>query len=298
MTAPALQAHRTWQQTARVYFDVTRPRIIPLLLITTLCAMFIAAPELPGFGLVCVTMLAGAFMAAGSHAVNAYIDRDIDHLMKRTRNRPVASQQIPPLHALIEGIALGVIGTALYLAFVNALTAALAVGGMLFYIFIYSAWLKRTTVQNIVIGGAAGSFPPLVGWAAVTNHLTPAALVLFAIIFLWTPPHFWALALLMKKDYAEAGIPMLPVVVGERRTVQHIVVYTVLLIACTFLLCIGNVMGTLYFAAAVLLGAGMLYYVAKLARDGGDVAAKKVFRYSNMYLAFLFFAMVLDHVLR
>ncbi len=288
----------SWRETARLYLKVTKPRIIPLLLITTLCAMFIAANHLPSAGLVLITMFAGAFMTAGSHAINAYIDRDIDHLMKRTRSRPVVSGQIPATHALIFGIVLGVIGFALYAVFVNLLTAALGLAGLLFYVFIYSLWLKRLTVQNIVIGGAAGAFPPLVGWAAVAHSLSPAALVLFAIIFLWTPPHFWALALVMRKDYAEAGIPMLPVVVGEARTVRQIVVYTVLLLISTLLLAIGNVMGTVYLAAAVLLGAGFVYYVVKLAQGGGNPAAKRLFHYSNAYLALLFLVMVIDHLVR
>lgn len=289
---------RPWQETARLYLKVTKPRIIPLLLITTLCAMFIAADYLPSPGLVLITMLAGAFMTAGSHAINAFIDCDIDHLMKRTRNRPVVSGQIAPGNALIFGIVLGAIGFALYALFVNLLTALLGLAGLLFYVFVYSLWLKRITVQNIVIGGAAGAFPPLVGWAAVAHSLSPAALVLFAIIFLWTPPHFWALALVMREDYAEAGIPMLPVVVGEARTVRQIVVYTVLLLISTMLLAIGNVMGTIYITAAVLLGAGFVYYVAKLARGGGNPAAKRLFHYSNMYLALLFLVMVIDRLVR
>ena len=294
-------AHRPWRETMGLYFKVTKPKIIPLLLVTTLCAMLVAGPQLPSLGLVLVTMLAGALMAGGSHAINAYIDRDIDQLMKRTRNRPVVRGQIPPRHALWFGIALGALGFALYGLCVNWLTAFLGLGGLLFYVYVYSLWLKRVTVQNIVIGGAAGSFPPLVGWAATTNQITPAALVLFAIIFLWTPPHFWALALLMRRDYADAGIPMLPAVVGERRTVRQMIVYTVLLVGATLLLCVGNVvgdtMGSVYLAAAVLLGAGFLYYIAKLARVGGDAAAMRLFRFSNMYLALLFAAMVLDRLL-
>ena len=294
---PALPP-RAWRATARHYFTITKPRIIPLLLITTLCAMCIASDHLPSRGLVLVTMLAGAFMAGGSHAINAYIDRDIDHLMQRTRSRPVVSGQIPATHALVFGIALGALGFALYAVFVNLLTALLGLAGLLFYVFVYSLWLKRITVQNIVIGGAAGAFPPLVGWAAVANHLSPAAVVLFAIIFLWTPPHFWALALVMRKDYAEAGIPMLPVVVGEARTVRQIGVYTVLLVVATLLLAVGNGMGTVYLAGAVLLGVGFGYYVVRLAREGGNRAAKRLFHYSNAYLALLFLLMVIDRFVR
>ncbi len=283
---------------ASLYFKLTRPRVIPLLLITTLCAMLVATKGVPSFGLIVVTLLAGALMAGGAHAINAYIDRDIDEQMKRTRTRPVVTGAIPPRNALFFGIALGTGGFALYLAFVNLLSALLGLAGLLFYVYVYSLWLKRRTVQNIVIGGAAGAFPPLVGWAAVTNHLTFAALVLFAIIFLWTPPHFWALAILIRKDYEGVGIPMLPVVIGEERTARHIAAYTVVLIGATLLLAIGQVMGTLYIAVALLLGAGFLYYVARLLKETNKASAKRVFVYSNLYLALLFLGMVLDHALR
>jgi protoheme IX farnesyltransferase len=283
---------------ASLYFKLTRPRVIPLLLVTTLCAMLVATKGVPSFGLIVVTLLAGALMAGGAHAVNAYIDRDIDREMKRTRTRPVVTGAVSPRNALVFGIALGAIGFALYLAFVNLLSALLGLAGLLFYVYVYSLWLKRRTVQNIVIGGAAGAFPPLVGWAAVTNHLSFAALVLFAIIFLWTPPHFWALAILIRRDYEGVGIPMLPVVIGEERTARHIAAYTVVLIAVTLLLAIGQVMGTLYIAVALLLGAGFLYYVGRLLKETNKASAKRVFVYSNLYLALLFLGMVLDHALR
>ncbi|MGI8854438.1 MAG: heme o synthase [Thermomicrobiales bacterium] len=283
---------------ASLYFKLTRPRVIPLLLVTTLCAMLVATRHVPSFGLIVVTLLAGALMAGGAHAINAYIDRDIDLAMKRTRTRPVVTGAIPPRNALLFGMTLGAAGFLLYLAFVNVLSAVLGLAGLLFYVYVYSLWLKRRTVQNIVIGGAAGAFPPLVGWAAVTNHLSFAALVLFAIIFLWTPPHFWALAILIRKDYEGVGIPMLPVVIGEERTARHIAVYTVALIGVTLLLAIGQVMGTLYIAVAVLLGAGFLYYVGRLLKNTNKASAKKVFVYSNLYLALLFLGMVVDHALR
>ena len=283
---------------AALYFKLTRPRVIPLLLITTLCAMLVATRHVPSFGLIVVTLLAGALMAGGAHAINAYIDRDIDEQMKRTRTRPVVTGAISPRNALVFGIALGALGFVLYLAFVNLLSALLGLAGLLFYVYVYSLWLKRRTVQNIVIGGAAGAFPPLVGWAAVTNHLSFAALVLFAIIFLWTPPHFWALAILIRRDYEGVGIPMLPAVIGEERTARHIAAYTVALIGVTLLLAIGQVMGTLYIAVALLLGAGFLYYVARLLKQTNKVTAKRVFVYSNLYLALLFLGMVVDHALR
>jgi len=283
---------------ASLYFKLTRPRVIPLLLITTLCAMLVATKGVPSFGLIVVTLLAGALMAGGAHAINAYIDRDIDQEMKRTRTRPVVTGAIPPRNALLFGMALGALGFAFYLVFVNVLSALLGLAGLLFYVYVYSLWLKRRTVQNIVIGGAAGAFPPLVGWAAVTNHLSFAALVLFAIIFLWTPPHFWALAILIRKDYEGVGIPMLPVVIGEERTARHIAAYTVVLIVVTLLLAIGQVMGTLYIAVALLLGAGFLYYVGRLLKETNKASAKRVFVYSNLYLALLFLSMVLDHALR
>ena len=283
---------------AALYFNLTRPRVIPLLLVTTFCAMLIATAHLPSAALVVVTLLAGALMAGGAHAINAYIDRDIDEQMKRTRTRPVVTGAVPPRNALWFGIALGAVGFALYVLFVNLLSALLGLAGLLFYVYVYSLWLKRRTVQNIVIGGAAGAFPPLVGWAAVTNHLSLPALVLFAIIFLWTPPHFWALAILIRKDYEGVGIPMLPVVVGEQRTARHIAVYTVILIAVTLLLAVGQVAGLLYVAVALLLGAGFLYYVARLLRETNKASAKRVFVYSNLYLALLFLGMVVDHALR
>jgi protoheme IX farnesyltransferase len=283
---------------ASLYFNLTRPRVIPLLLVTTLCAMLVATRHVPSFGLIVVTLLAGALMAGGAHAINAYIDRDIDQQMKRTRTRPVVTGAVPPRNALLFGVVLGAVGFALYLAFVNLLSALLGLAGLLFYVYVYSLWLKRRTVQNIVIGGAAGAFPPLVGWAAVTNHLTFAALVLFAIIFLWTPPHFWALAILIRKDYEGVGIPMLPVIVGEERTARHIAAYTVILIGVTLLLAIGQVMGTLYIAVALLLGAGFLYYVGRLLKETNKASAKRVFVYSNLYLALLFLGMVVDHALR
>ncbi len=281
-----------------LYFSLTRPRVIPLLLVTTLCAMLVASDHVPSFGLIVVTLVAGALMAGGAHAINAYIDRDIDRAMKRTRARPVVTGAVPPRNALLFGSVLGAIGFVLYLAFVNVLSALLGLAGLLFYVYIYSLWLKRRTVQNIVIGGAAGAFPPLVGWTAATNHVTLAAVVLFAIIVLWTPPHFWALAILIRKDYEGVGIPMLPVVIGEVRTARHIAVYTVLLIGATLLLAIGQVMGTLYIALAVLLGAGFLYVVGRLLRETNKATAKRVFVYSNLYLALLFGGMVLDHALR
>jgi protoheme IX farnesyltransferase len=296
--APGSQSPAREPSLVSLYFKLTRPRVIPLLLVTTLCAMLVATKGVPSFGLIVVTLLAGALMAGGAHAINAYIDRDIDEQMKRTRTRPVVTGAISPRNALLFGMALGALGFALYIAFVNVLSALLGLAGLLFYVYVYSLWLKRRTVQNIVIGGAAGAFPPLVGWAAVTNHLSFAALVLFAIIFLWTPPHFWALAILIRRDYEGVGIPMLPVVIGEERTARHIAAYTVILIAVTLLLAIGQVMGTLYIAVALLLGAGFLYYVGRLLRDTNKASAKRVFVYSNLYLALLFLGMVLDHALR
>lgn len=282
---------------ATLYFRLTRPRVIPLLLVTTLCAMLVAAARPPSLALITVTLLAGALMSGGAHAINAYIDRDIDAEMKRTRTRPVVTGAIPPKNALWFGLILSAIGFALYLAFVNVLSALLAAAGLLFYVYVYSIWLKRRTVQNIVIGGAAGAFPPLVGWAAVSNSLTAGALVLFLIIFLWTPPHFWALAIMIRKDYEGVSIPMLPVVIGEERTARHIAAYTVALVGVTLLLAVGRVMGTLYIAVALLLGAGFLFQTLRLLRETSKAAARRVFVYSNLYLALLFAAMVLDRML-
>jgi len=278
------------------YVSLAKPRIIPLLLITALGGMMMARRGWPSTGLVLLTLLGGAMAAAGAAAINCWIDRDIDRSMTRTRHRPLPDGRIAPSHALLFGIGLG-LAAFLLLAFkVNVLAASLAISGLLFYVFVYTLWLKRSTVQNIVIGGAAGAVPPLVGWAAVTNSLDLTALYLFAIIFLWTPPHFWALALRLRHDYARAGVPMLPVVRGELVARRQIVVYTVVLVALSLLIVLSGALGRLYLAGAALLGGGFVALAIINWRGRRQRWSRWLFDYSIAYLALLFTVMVADRV--
>src|SRR3989440_4859057 len=237
---------------ARDYLSLTKPKVQSLLLFTTVTTMYVAGT--PSIGRVVLTCLGGALSAGGAGAINHYLDRDIDAVMRRTRNRPVPAGRISPRAALTYGIALGLASFVLLASTVNVLSAALAMAGLLGYVLVYTLWLKRTTPQNIVIGGAAGAVPPLVAWAATTGRLSGSALYLFAIVFYWTPPHFWALSLLMKDEYAKARVPMLPVVRGEEETRFQIVLYTVLLVAVTILPFAGKLFGAVYFVAALVLG--------------------------------------------
>lgn len=280
------------------YLALTKPWIIVLLLITALAAMLVASPGMPPLSLVVFTLLGGAMAAGGAGAVNSYLDRDMDGMMARTRHRPLPSRRIAPRSALIFGLALGVLAVFLMVLFVNLLSAALTILGFLYYVLVYTRWLKRSTPQNIVIGGAAGAMPPLVGWAAVTGQLSLLPLYLFVIIFFWTPPHFWALSLLMHDDYQAAGVPMLPVVRGEAETRRQILLYAVGLVVLTLLLTPLGLMGGLYFGAAVLLGAQFLLHALRLWRDGSQRCALRLYKYSILYLALLFGAMVLDHIVR
>ncbi|MFN8471672.1 MAG: heme o synthase [Anaerolineae bacterium] len=284
-------------KTIGLYVSLTKPRVISLLLVTTWAALWIASPTPPSWGLVFWTLLAGYLAAGGANAINQYMDRDIDLLMGRTARRPIPSHQIAPRNALVFGIALGVLSFALYVFFVNVLSGVLAMIGLLFYVFIYTRWLKRTSTQNIVIGGAAGAIPPLVGWAAATGSLNLAAIFLFIIIFYWTPPHFWALALVKQKDYARAGVPMLPVIAGDQETYRQILLYSVMLVALSVMLVPIGAMGWLYLVSAVALGGLLVYYAVRLVRVGGHAAAWKLYKYSLLYLALLFLAMVIDHAL-
>jgi len=278
------------------YVSLAKPRIIALLLVTALGGMMIAQRGWPSTGLVVMTLLGGALAAAGAGAINCWIDRDIDREMVRTRRRPLPDGRIAPAHALTFGISLGVLAF-LVLAFeVNVLAASLAVAGLLIYVLVYSLWLKRSTPQNIVIGGAAGAMPPLVGWAAVTHGLDLTAVYLFAIILFWTPPHFWALALRAKGDYARARIPMLPVVVGERQARWQILGYTLILVAVTLMLFVTGSVGWIYLAGAVGLGAGFLLLAGQTLRDRGARWSRRLFEYSIVYLALLFAVIVLDRM--
>ncbi len=282
-------------RTIGLYVSLTKPRVISLLLVTTWAALWIASPTPPSWALVFWTLLGGYLAAGGANAINQYMDRDIDLLMGRTARRPIPSHQIAPRNALVFGIALGVLAFVIYAVFVNVLSGVLSMIGLLFYVFIYTRWLKRTSTQNIVIGGAAGAIPPLVGWAAATGSLNLAAIFLFIIIFYWTPPHFWALALVKQKDYARAGVPMLPVIAGDQETYRQILLYSVMLVALSVMLFPIGAMGWLYLVSAIVLGGILVYYAVRLWQVGGHAAAWKLYKYSLLYLALLFLAMVIDH---
>jgi protoheme IX farnesyltransferase len=274
------------------YFDMMKPRVQTLLLFTTVTTMFVAGS--PSIGLVALTCLGGALSAGGAGAINHWFDRDLDAVMVRTSNRPVPAGRVSPKNALVFGIALGVAAFILLASTVNLLAACLSLSGLLGYVFVYTIWLKRRTPQNIVIGGAAGAVPPLVAWAAVTGDLSGSALYLFAIVFYWTPPHFWALSLLMKDEYAKAGVPMMPVVRGEEETRFQIVLYTFLLVAITILPFVGGLFGAVYFISAVVLGAGFIALAVKLFRSRERRPALRLYLSSLAYLALLFAAMVVD----
>jgi len=273
---------------------LTKPIIVALLLVTTYSGMVVGAKALPSLSLAFWTLLGGALAAGGSGAINQYIDRETDKRMTRTARRPIAAGRMTPAEGYAFGLALLVISFYLLAGFVNLLAALLALAGMIYYIVVYSIWLKHATVQNIVIGGGAGAIPPLVGWAAATGHLSIPALFLFAIIFMWTPPHFWALALVKQKDYARAGVPMLPVVRGERVTREQILIYTLELVGLTLLMSVLGMAGGFYTVSAIFLGAMLIYSAWKVWRVGGNKIAWQMYRYSSMYLAFLFVALVVD----
>jgi heme o synthase len=278
------------------YYQLTKPRIIPLLLITTAASMWIASDGRVDPLLLLVTLLGGTLAAASAQVMNCIYDQDIDYTMTRTRQRPIPSGKVQPRHALIFAAVLGVLSFSLLTIFANLLAAMLAMSGIVFYLLIYTHWLKRHTTQNIVIGGAAGSIPPLVGWAAVTGDLGLMPWLLFALIFLWTPPHFWALALMIKEDYAEVGIPMLPVVEGEVATVKQIWIYSCLVVPCSLLLMypLGN-LGLIYGAIAIYLGYKFLYKAWELKQDPtSNPLARGMFKYSIFYMMLLCVAMIID----
>ena len=279
----------------RDYLTLTKPRVMSLLLLTGGAAIFVGAGGLPGWGVFALTMGGLALACGGAAALNHYLDRDIDPLMgERTARRPVASGRVSPGLALEFGIALSAVSFVVLDALVNLPTALLALGGNLFYVLVYTRWLKRTTPQNIVIGGAAGAVPPLVGYAGASGHLGWAALVMFVVVFVWTPPHFWALALMIKEHYARAGVPMLPVARGDRETARQIVLYTAVLIVVTLVPVALGVFGVAYGVAAAVLGAIFAWYALELRRTMERVAAVRLFHYSLLYLALLFVAMAVD----
>src|SRR5438128_2199743 len=284
MTAVAESRTRSF---ARDLVALTKPRIISLLLVTTIAPMFVAGH--PSWTPVRAVFVGGYLMAGGANAVNMYMDRDIDDRMSRTRLRPIPSGRMQPREVLAFGVLLSTTATWLLAHAANVLTAALALAGFYFYVFVYTRWLKRSTPQNIVIGGAAGAFPPLVGWAAVTNRIDLLAIYLFLIIFYWTPPHFWALALLKQKDYGRAGVPMAPLVWGERETKRQMLWYSLILIPLTLLPYTFGVLGPIYLASAAALGGLFLVDVVRVIRaTDWNKPAWRLYKFSLLYLALLF----------
>ncbi len=282
----------------RDYVTLTKPRIMSLLLLTGICGMFVGAQGVPPLGDLAVLIVGLALACGGASALNHVLDRDIDSLMgERTRTRPVTAGRVLPAYALEFGLVLSALSFVLLAGLVNLLTATLALVGNLFYVLVYTRWLKRTTPQNIVIGGAAGAIPPLVGWAAATGNLTLPAISLFLIVFFWTPPHFWALALLIKRNYEAAGIPMLPVVRGERETVKQIVLYSLVLVAVTAVPFVWGTLGIAYLVAALVLGAGFVWLAVQLARHTAPRQASLLFHASLLYLALVFVAAAVDVVI-
>ncbi len=274
------------------YLTLTKPKVQSLLLFTTVTTMYVAGT--PPISRVVLTCLGGALSAGGAGAINHYLDRDIDAMMRRTRDRPIPAGRISARAALVYGIALGVASFVLLAVTVNVLSGVLALSGLLGYVLVYTLWLKRSTPQNIVIGGAAGAVPPLVAWAATTGRLSGSALYLFAIVFYWTPPHFWALSLLMSDEYRRAGVPMLPVVRGERETRIQIVLYSLLLVPVTMLPVAGGLFGGIYATAALLLGGALVTLALELNRRRDRLSALRLYLFSLAYLALLFAAMVVD----
>lgn len=284
-------------QTLLSYLELTKVRIVLLLLFTTVTAMIIAAEGIPPFAIVLPTVIGGALSAAGASVTNQYIDRDMDAKMTRTARRPIPSGRIAPINALLFGLALIVWSTLILGYFVNWLSAALALGGAVYYVIIYTLLLKRNTAINIVIGGGAGAMPVLVGWAAVSNTIPLDAWLLFAIIFFWTPPHSWALALLVNTDYARAGVPMMPVAHGEETTRRQILIYSLVLLVVSLLPLFTNTLSWLYLAAALGLGGGLIYWSIALIQRKDGATAKRTYKFSTAYLAFIFLAMILDRLL-
>ena len=280
------------------YIALTKPRIIELLLITTVPTMVVAENGWPGWGLVLITLVGGSLAAGGANAINMYIDRDIDALMERTKTRPLVTGLISPRNALVFAVSLEVLAFAVLWAGANLLSGLLALSATFFYVFVYSLWLKRTSKQNIVIGGAAGAVPVLVGWAAVTNTLTWTPWLLFLLIFLWTPPHFWALAIKHKDDYQAAGVPMLPVVESKSRVIRSMVLYTIALVACSLVVVPVADTGWVYGITAAVLGVAFLWGTIALSRADSPAASMRLFSFSITYISVLFVALTVDVFVR
>ena len=276
------------------HLTLTKPPIVLLLLVTALGGLFMAARGAPPLGVTLWVLCCGAMAAGGANSINHALDRDVDGLMRRTSRRPVATNRVSAKAAVLQGLVLNAIAFALLTYYVNPLTALLTLSATLFYVLVYTKWLKRTSTQNIVIGGAAGAVPPMAGWAAITGGLDLPAVYLFAIIFFWTPPHFWALSLLLKDDYARAGIPMLPVVRGVPETVRSILLYSVLLVALTVMFFLLPEVGLVYLIFAVPLGGALLWFAWRLWRTVGERGAKALYLYSLLYLALLFAGVMID----
>ena len=296
MAIPAVALPRRISLGSRVgaYVALTKPRIIELLLITTLPTMIVAQRGLPPVWLMAATLLGGSLAAGGANAINMYIDRDIDKLMRRTSKRPLVTGAVAPRNALVFAISLEVLAFVELWGWVNLLSAVLAVSATLFYVFVYTLWLKRTSSQNIVIGGAAGAVPVLVGWAAVTDSLSWTPVVMFAIIFVWTPPHFWALAVKYKDDYQAASVPMLPAVATFKRTAQEILLYSVILVGVSLLLAAVGHLGVIYIVSASVLGVVFVALAVRLWSRATPKAAMQLFSYSITYLTLLFVLMAVD----
>ena len=298
MVAHAVPTQQSIWSVVGAYVALTKPRIIELLLVTTVPVMVVANNGVPGVWLMVATVLGGSLSAGGANAINMYVDRDIDAMMERTRNRPLVTGVVQPTSALVFAILLELFAVLWLWYFVNLLSAALALAACLFYVFVYTLWLKRTTTQNIVIGGAAGAAPVLIGWAAVTNSLSLSAWVLFALMFFWTPPHFWALAIRYKDDYGKAGVPMLPTVRTLDETTRQMLIYSVVVVACSMVFAVTAEMGILYWVGAVLLGFFFLAMTVKVRHTKSTADAIRLFTYSITYVTLLFALMAVDVIVR
>ncbi len=285
------------RQRIRDFFALSKPLIVGLLLITTYGGLVIGGKQWPSFSLTMWTLLGGALAAGGSSALNQYIDRELDKNMQRTAKRPLADGRLTDAEGLAFGLGLSLVSYYVLASFVNALAALLSLAGIIYYVILYSVWLKKATVQNIVIGGGAGAIPPLVGYAAATGTLDWTAWILFAIIFMWTPPHFWALAIVRMKDYERAGVPMMPVVRGEMETRRQILVYTIELVIVTLLLPILNLAGMVYLVSSLVLGGALIYAAWAVWKYGGNKFAWRMYKWSSSYLVFIFLAIMIDAVL-
>lgn len=287
---------RVFRRRLSDFFILSKPLIVALLLVTTFGGLVMGGKAWPSFSLAFWTLLGGALAASGSSALNQYIDRELDKNMQRTSKRPLAAGRLTPAEGLAYGLALCLTSYYILAGFVNLTAALLSLAGIFYYVIFYSVWLKKATVQNIVIGGGAGAIPPMVGWAAAAGHLTLAAWILFLIIFMWTPPHFWALAIVRMKDYENAGVPMLPVVKGERETRKQILIYTLVLVGVTLLLPFIKATGAVYLISAIVLGLWLIYGAWRVWTVPGNKVAWMMYRWTSMYLAFIFLALMIDAV--